>query len=125
MKNTVRQWLEQSEYDFETAAAMLKTDRFLYVAFMCQQSIEKHLKALICEKTEKMPPYIHNLTTLAEHLGLALDDDQLDFLDLLSRHYLNARYPVVKQALSKNLDKKTCINILDKTENFLKWLVKK
>ncbi|MBU4484903.1 HEPN domain-containing protein [bacterium] len=125
MRDTVKQWLEQSEYDFETAKAMLKTSRFLYVAFMCQQSIEKHLKAIICRKTEEMPPYIHNLTTLAEHLGLSLDNEQLDFLDLLSRYYLNTRYPVVKQALSKNLNDKNSLNILNKTESFLKWLAKK
>ena len=105
MKSIVLQWLTQSEYDFKTAKAMYETKRYLYVAFMCQQAIEKHLKALICEKTDTMAPYIHNLTTLATHLALKLDEEQLDFLDILSKYYLNARYPIVKQALSKDLNK--------------------
>lgn len=34
-----------SDYDFETALAMQETERFLYVGFMCHQSVEKILKA--------------------------------------------------------------------------------
>ena len=33
-----------SDYDFDTAKAMLVTKRYLYVAFMCYQTIEKILK---------------------------------------------------------------------------------
>ncbi len=42
-KKLVDYWLELSEYDLETAGAMLQTNRFLDVAFMCHQSIEKIL----------------------------------------------------------------------------------
>lgn len=38
-------WAEMSDYDLETAEAMLATGRYLYVAFMCHQTIEKILKA--------------------------------------------------------------------------------
>ena len=37
-------WIEMSDYDFDTAKAMLETKRYLYVAFMCHQTIEKILK---------------------------------------------------------------------------------
>ena len=124
MKNTVKQWLDQSIYDLETAKAMCQTGRYLYVAFMCQQSIEKHLKALICQKTDKMPPYIHNLTTLAEYLNLSLGDHQLDLLDILSKYYLNTRYPVIKQSLAKSLDKTNSQELLRMTGEFLTWLKK-
>lgn len=75
MKEVVKQWQEQSNYDFITARAMYETGRYLYVAFMCQQAIEKQLKAMICGATKKMPPYIHNLTTLAEQMNLELSDE--------------------------------------------------
>jgi len=124
MKETVKQWLKQSRYDYETARAMHKTGRYLYVAFMCQQSIEKYLKALICAKTNKMPPYVHNLTSLAGYLKLVIDEDRLDLLDILSRYYLTTRYPVVKQKLSKSIDKKESFELLKKTRDFIKWLKK-
>jgi hypothetical protein len=34
-------WLDLSDYDLETAEAMFKTKRWLYVGFMCHQTIEK------------------------------------------------------------------------------------
>lgn len=35
-------WIEIAKYDLETAEAMLKSKRYLYVGFMCHQSIEKY-----------------------------------------------------------------------------------
>ncbi len=124
MKNTAEQWVSQSDYDFETAKAMYETGRYLYVAFMCQQAVEKYLKALICEKTDKMPPYVHNLTVLIQHLGIKLTERQLDLMDILSKYYLNTRYPVIKQKLAKNLDENSSLELLNKTEDFIKWLKK-
>lgn len=43
MADKVRYWIELSDYDLETAQAMLETSRFLYVGFMCHQVIEKAL----------------------------------------------------------------------------------
>lgn len=40
-KGKVTYWVEMSDYDFDTAHAMLETQRFLYVGFMCHQVIEK------------------------------------------------------------------------------------
>jgi HEPN domain-containing protein len=39
-------WLEIASYDLKTAEAMLNSKRFLYVGFMCHQSIEKILKGI-------------------------------------------------------------------------------
>jgi HEPN domain-containing protein len=42
----VKYWIDLAEYDLKkkTARAMLKTKRYLYVAFICHQVIEKMLK---------------------------------------------------------------------------------
>ncbi|MDR1700902.1 MAG: HEPN domain-containing protein [Lachnoclostridium sp.] len=40
-------WKDIAEYDLETAEAMFRTGRWLYVVFMCQQSIEKLCKGII------------------------------------------------------------------------------
>ena len=49
-----KKWIERANYDLITAQAMLETKRYLYVAFMCQQSLEKVLKAIIIEKSEEI-----------------------------------------------------------------------
>lgn len=46
MDGKVTYWIEMSDYDLETADAMLLTGRYLYVGFMCHQTIEKILKAI-------------------------------------------------------------------------------
>lgn len=45
MDSKVTYWIEMSDYDLETANAMLLTGRYLHVGFMCHQAIEKILKA--------------------------------------------------------------------------------
>jgi len=41
MIDKVAYWKDLSDYDFDTAIAMLHSGRYLYVGFMCHQSIEK------------------------------------------------------------------------------------
>ncbi len=45
MDDKVNYWKDLSNYDLETAEAMLQSKRFLYVGFMCHQTIEKIFKA--------------------------------------------------------------------------------
>jgi HEPN domain-containing protein len=45
MDQKIRYWIDLSDYDVETAVAMLNSKRFLYVGFMCHQAIEKVFKA--------------------------------------------------------------------------------
>jgi HEPN domain-containing protein len=69
MDDLSQQWVERARYDLDTADAMFKAGRFLYVLFCCQQAIEKALKAVIVKKTGELPPRIHNLLRLAETAG--------------------------------------------------------
>jgi len=71
-------WLNIADYDLETAEAMYNTGRWLYVAFMCHQVIEKTLKAYWCKTQPEDPPYTHNLILLATQSGLAneMSDEQ-------------------------------------------------
>ena len=63
-EKTIKYWIELSNYDLETANAMLKTKRFLYVGFMAHQTIEKMLKAYIVKIKNEVPSYTHNLLLL-------------------------------------------------------------
>ena len=59
--NEVLEWLSQSEYDLDTAQAMLDSGRYIYAVFMCHLAVEKALKALVVKRTENAPPRTHNL----------------------------------------------------------------
>ncbi len=46
----VEHWLNIAEYDLEPAMAMQNSGRYLYTVFMCQQALEKLLKALYIQQ---------------------------------------------------------------------------
>ena len=64
MDKIVEHWVERSKYDLDTAKAMLDTGRYLYVSYMCQQAIEKILKAIIAKKGKENFP-INKLNRIA------------------------------------------------------------
>ncbi len=127
MSNIVDKWIEIAEYDFATANAMLKTGRYLYVAFMCQQALEKMLKAIIVSKTDKFPPKVHKLEFLANEAGVnkELNEKQKDLLNELSFFYLNNRYPDFKVELNKLITKEKSMKLIEQTEDLLKWIKQK
>lgn len=124
MKSVIDQWLEKGKYDLGTARAMLKSRRYVYVAFMCQQAIEKHLKAIITKKTKNVPPYTHNLAVLSQIIGITCDDEDKYLLVTLTNFYLNSRYPDFKQKMTEEIDRTKAADLLRKTEAFIKWLKK-
>lgn len=119
-----RYWIEHSEYDFETAKAMLKTGRYLYVAFMCQQSVEKLIKAIITLKINIVPPRIHDLSKLSfiAKLNKELSKEQDEFLAELTPFCVIARYAGYKKKLSELTNARMAKSILEKTGRALKWL---
>lgn len=66
----VKYWIDLSDYDYDTADAMFRTGRWLYVGFMCHQCIEKIFKAYWSKKKSEPTPYSHNLINLAQSCGL-------------------------------------------------------
>ena len=99
MNEVVSYWIEMSDYDFETAKAMQKTGRYLYVGFMCHQSVEKILKAYYYASTKNTPPYIHSLSRLSEisELLSELSEDLLDTIDVLEPLNIESRYPSIRK----------------------------
>jgi HEPN domain-containing protein len=106
---------------------MLKSKRYLYVGFMCNQVIEKIFKAYYVKEKGTQPPYTHKLIRLAEESNLykLMDEKQKDFLDVISPLNIEARYPTQKQDLLGSLNNDKCKNIIKETEELVKWIKKK
>ncbi len=120
----IEYWLGIADYDLDTAEAMYSTGRWLYVAFMCHQVIEKTLKAYWCATQEDEPPYIHNHKRLADGCGLysRMSMEQKDFLNTVTTYNIEARYPESKDALARKLDKEACLFIIDNTKTLQTWI---
>ena len=116
-------WVTLSEYDLVVAHALFDKGHYLYVGFMCHQSVEKMIKAC-CVKNNIAPPPIHKLDKLLELSGLntLLTEDQLDLIDELTPLNVQARYPAYKEAIYKLVGKEKAVEILSRTEAFVTWL---
>lgn len=118
-------WLESAEYDLQTARAMLETKRYLYVGFMCHQTVEKALKAvLVAKKPDEELPYIHKLMRLANLSSVSeeMSEEQLRLLDVLSPLNIEARYPLHKSMLLQSLTTERCKELISETEALYQWL---
>ena len=120
----VAYWLDIADYDLETAEAMYQTGRWLYVAFMCHQVIEKTLKAYWCATQPEDPPYTHNHKRLADGCGLysQLTGEQKDFLNTITNYNIEARYPEDKEELFRSLPAEFCRQMIDETKQLTQWI---
>ena len=122
MKKEAKNWLDMAEYDLATAKQMLKTSRYVYVIFMCHLAIEKTLKAIVCEETDKVPPKTHDLIYLANLGKIKLSSNLLDFVGMINNAGIVTRYPedlselihsypeeIAKQYLDRILEVVECI----------------
>lgn len=122
MQKTIQEWLEISDYDLQTAEVMLRGERYLYVAFMCQQSAEKMLKAIYVSKKNVLPPRTHNLLYLTDILGITLEKQHIELLSRLNLFYLEGRYPGERNTLAKSVDKNKAQEILNQSKEAIKCL---
>ncbi len=127
MEKNVKYWLDISEYDLETAEAMLEKARFLYVGFMCHQTIEKIVKAYYQQELNQLPPKTHNIILLAQQSNLYdnYSDAQKAFIEVLQPLNIEARYPDYRDRLLLSLNQDKCKNILQNTRELHQWIKEK
>jgi len=126
MDKIVTHWVERSQYDLDTAKIMLDTGRYIYVAYMCQQTVEKILKALIAQQGKENFP-IHNLNRLADIADISneLTSEQFIFLAELTPYHIETRYGDYKDSLLEIINEKKAEQVYQKTREIYKWLYQK
>jgi HEPN domain-containing protein len=124
MNDKVTYWTELSDYDYDTAKAMLVSGRYLYVGFMCHQTIEKILKAYFNTNNPEPAPFTHSLSYIAKKANLyeQLPEEFKDFIDVLEPLNIEARYPSQKEKLMKSLTKIKCEDLLKNTKELQLWI---
>ena len=127
MDRKVQYWIDISDYDLETAEAMLQSKRYLYVGFMCHQSIEKIFKAYYTSTKTETAPFSHSLSYLAKKGDFyeSFSEEQKDFIDQIEPLNIEARYPSHKERLLKSLTEKKCLEILKRTRELQIWIKEK
>ena len=124
MDSKIKYRVDLSEYDLETAEAMLRSRRYLYVGFMCHQSVEKAFKALYTKLKSESAPYSHSLSYLAKQGNFYGEFSALqkEFIDQIEPLNIEARYPSHKDRLLKSLSDEKCIEIIQNTKEIVEWI---
>ena len=124
MDKQLKYWIDLSDYDLETAEAMLSGRRYLYVGFMCHQTIEKAFKAYFVKLKSETAPYSHSLSYLAKKGTFyeLFSEDQREFIDQIEPLNIEARYPSHKEKLLSSLNEAKCGDILFQTKKLQKWI---
>jgi HEPN domain-containing protein len=123
MRQETQLWVEDAEYDLESAKAMLDSGRLFFVVFMCHLTVEKLLKAVIVERQGAEPPRIHNLVGLAARGDVCVPEEHRPLVNELDGMSVITRYPDGRRAIADSLTPERGESIYERTAQFAQWLV--
>ena len=115
MKKEAKEWLDKSIEDLETAKFNLNGNKYNFAIFLCQQSIEKALKAMQIEKLNKFDK-THDLTRLAKSINAPTEI--INFCEDISPYYTITRYPDIGESLNKA----DAFSKMKKSEKVITWV---
>ena len=126
-EDIVRRWLEIADEDLGVAEDLYSARRWLYVAFLCHQSLEKTLKAYYQATHDDDPPYTHNHIRLLNLCGLIdeLSEEQLRFIAHIEPMYIETRYPEQKAEAARTLSKDISLYFIEQTKELTIWIRKR
>lgn len=119
-----KKWLQIAEEDFEMSIISLEKKKLLYAAYHLQQSMEKVLKGIFVSKELGQPPYMHDLTRIADAIKNAhpIDEKYYVFFSALNPFYIKARYPDYKEFIEKSLNLESIVEYQKIGKEVLQWL---
>ena len=122
MRPETKLWIEDADYDLESAKAMLDSGRLFFVIFMCHLTVEKLLKAAIVEREGVDPPRVHNLIALAARAGVQIPTTHHAIVNELDTMSVVTRYPDGRRAIGKTLTGERAKATYERTVGFSEWL---
>jgi len=118
-RRQIEYWLRSSNEDWTVAAKLVEDGSIRHGLFFAHLSLEKTLKALVCWKTQDIPPRIHNLPRLSEIAGISLSPDFTDILADMNQFNIEGRYPEFHLPQPSQQE---ALEYLAKSEEVLTWL---
>lgn len=121
MRQEIENWWKQAKRDLQSAENSLNSKDYYLCAFMCQQAVEKGLKALLMLKTRERIFLTHSLLELGKR-GRA-PEKIIDHLRRLAPEYTISRYPDVTETLPyENYDRGIAADQLKRAKEVFRWL---
>lgn len=123
IEKAVNFWLKCVKDNLQTAEAMIKTGRWSFAMFMCQQTLEALLKAVFIITSKKRPEYIHKLPKLLQLTGIKVPK-AIDLKILkIDAHYISARYQ--EERFNKTIyNRKNATQLVKDVKEIMKWFAR-
>jgi HEPN domain-containing protein len=120
LEKQIEYWRQGAAEDWEVAAKLVRDGKGRHGLFFAHLALEKMLKALICRRTQDVPPKIHNLTRLSELAGLKLDARQARALAAMNQFNVEGRYP---EFHTPQLSPEEAREYAARAQELLTWLI--
>jgi HEPN domain-containing protein len=121
MREEVRIWWMQAEDDFDSAEKNLGIKKYHLAVFLCQQAVEKGLKAAYIKLKNASSGTTHSLVFLASEIKLP--QKYFKFLRELTPQFVNTRYPDAAYGLPSSMyDREIAEECIKNTKGVLGWL---
>lgn len=122
MADKYKEWLNQADYDMDTADVMFSSGRYFYAVFMCHLSIEKALKGLYFKVLNEVPPKTHNLLYLLAKVGKKPDPEIEKFITKLNTASVATRYPDDLAKIQAAYTVEVTTEMMTKSKDVLQWV---
>ena len=131
-----RYWLMLSDYDIETIDVLAEGKRWVYVAYLCQQAVERQLKGMYVYYYNSEAPKTHNInflfSKLLAHEGFPevrtredveeRRDECEDFL-IDAMFYYMSDYPFsYKNIMNRFVGEENAMELYGRTRDMVAWL---
>lgn len=120
IEKQIAHWRKNSEEDWQVAKELVERKRIRHGLFFAHLTLEKMLKAHVCNALNDIAPPIHNLVRLSEMSKLAVDENLRNLLAEVSPFNIQTRYPEMLVPEPGEAEAKAYIN---RIEEALKWLI--
>ena len=90
MKEEVKRWWDSAKDDLRKAKDNFKINNYDLTSFLCQQAVEKALKAILINETNTFPK-VHDIVRLGRLVKI--EPDLLKECEKLNYVYTETRYP--------------------------------
>jgi HEPN domain-containing protein len=126
-ERNINTWIQIADEDLDVAEYNFQGKKYMWAMVMCQQAIEKILKAIYVKQTDKIPEKTHSLTKLAKDTGIIdeLSDETLTLLDRLLVYYFGTRYPDKRAKLQLDFTPELVNNTMEQAKEVYSWLKNK
>ena len=123
MREEVWMWWRQALKDLEVAEKNKEIKEYYIAAFLCQQSVEKALKALFIHKLKSSPGTTHSLIYLGRKVGIPKEFES--FLRKLTPDFVITRYPNAAQTAPYELyDEEIAKERIEIAKKVMEWVKK-